>query len=72
MEKVYPSDLTDKQWNLIKPHIPDAKEGGRPRTTDMRQVVNAIFYQLRTGCQWKYLGSMRFSVDYTFTYWVGK
>jgi putative transposase len=55
MEKVYPSDLTDKQWNLIKPHIPDAKEGGRPRTTDMRQVVNAIFYQLRTGCQWKYL-----------------
>ena len=32
MEKVYPSDLTDKQWNLIKPHIPDAKEGGRPRT----------------------------------------
>lgn len=55
MEKVYPSDLTDQQWNRIRPHIPDAKEGGRPRTTDMRQVVNAIFYQLRTGCQWEYL-----------------
>jgi putative transposase len=55
MEKVYPSDLTDQQWNLIKPHIPNAKEGGRLRTTDMRQVVNAIFYQFRTGCQWRYL-----------------
>lgn len=57
MEKVYPSDLTDQQWNLIRPHIPDAKAGGRPRTIDMRQVVNAIFYQPRTGCQWKYLPS---------------
>jgi putative transposase len=51
----YPSDLTDEQWSLIEPHIPPARPGGRPRKTDMRDVVDAIFYTLRTGCQWRYL-----------------
>jgi putative transposase len=51
----YPSDLTDAQWALIEPHIPVAPPGGRPRTTDMRDVVDAILYVLRTGCQWRYL-----------------
>ncbi len=51
----YPSDLTDAQWALIEPHIPAAPLGGRPRKTDMRDVVDAIFYILRTGCQWRYL-----------------
>src|SRR5262245_42537993 len=50
----YPSDLTDAQWALIQPHIP-VSTGGRPRTTDMRDVVDAILYILRTGCQWRYL-----------------
>ena len=50
----YPSDLTDAQWPLIEPHLP-VYPGGRPRTTDLRDVVNAIFYILRTGCQWRYL-----------------
>jgi putative transposase len=53
----YPSDLTGAQWSLIEPHIPAAPPGGRPRTTDMRDVVDAIFYILRTGCQWRYLPS---------------
>jgi putative transposase len=48
----YPSDLTDAQWELVAPFIPPAKHGGRPRTTDMREVLNAILYLLRTGCQW--------------------
>jgi putative transposase len=51
----YPSDVTDTQWALIAPLIPVAPPGGRPRKTDMRDVVDAIFYILRTGCQWRYL-----------------
>jgi len=50
----YPSDVTDEQWALIEPHLP-ASSGGRPRTTDMRDVLDAIFYITRTGCQWRFL-----------------
>jgi len=50
----YPSDVTDEQWALIERLIP-VYPGGRPRTTDMRDVLDAIFYLLRTGCQWRYL-----------------
>jgi putative transposase len=50
----YPSDVTDEQWALIEPHIP-VYPGGRPRETAMRDVVDAILYLLRTGCQWRYL-----------------
>src|SRR5437016_3853552 len=52
--QTYPSDVTDQQWSWIEPHIP-VYPGGRPRKTDMRDVVDAIFYILRTGCQWRYL-----------------
>jgi len=55
MRKAYKSDLTDKEWELIKPYIPPAKRGGRPRETDMREVLNAIFYVVKTGCQWDLL-----------------
>ena len=51
----YPSDLTDAQWALVAPHIPAAKSGGRRRTTDVRTVLDAIIYLLRTGCQWRQL-----------------
>jgi putative transposase len=53
--KAYSSDLTDEQWKLIEPLLPTAKPGGRPRKTDIREVVNAIFYMLRTGCAWRLL-----------------
>jgi putative transposase len=55
MRKRYPSDLTDGQWELIRPLLPPAKPGGRPRSVDLREVVNTLFYQARTGCQWDYL-----------------
>src|SRR3954471_10136057 len=53
--KPYPSDLTDKAWAILEPLIPPAAPGGRPRKTDMRQVVNAIFYRNRNGCTWRAL-----------------
>src|SRR5436190_14789826 len=54
MRKPYPSDMTDSQWALIQPLIP-VPTTGRPRTNDMREVLNAIFYLNRSGCQWDML-----------------
>ena len=51
----YPSDLSDSEWTLIGPLIPPAKHGGRKREIDVREVLNAIFYVLGTGCQWRAL-----------------
>lgn len=54
----YTSDLTDEQWTIIQPLLPLEEDGpGRPIELDMRQVVNAIFYVVRTGCQWANLPS---------------
>ena len=53
--RAYPTDLTDKQWNLLEPLLPGAKPGGRPREADLREVVNALLYLNRTGCQWEFL-----------------
>jgi putative transposase len=54
MRKPYPSDLTDEQWAVIEPLIP-AHKVGRPRTNAMREVLDAIFYLNRSGCQWDML-----------------
>ena len=54
-EKLYPSDLTDEEWDSIKELIPDAKPGGRRRELCMRQVLNAIFYVTKGGIQWRML-----------------
>jgi putative transposase len=53
----YPSDLTDDQWQLIRPLLPKRRwhKPGRPRTVALRAIVDAIFYILRTGCQWRLL-----------------
>jgi len=51
----YPSDLRDQEWAILEPLIPPAKPGGRPRTVNMREVINAILYVDRTGCQWRAL-----------------
>ena len=50
--RTYPTDLTDKQWELLEPLIPGPKPGGHPRTVNIREVVNALLYLNRTGCQW--------------------
>jgi putative transposase len=53
--KPYPTDVTDAQWALIEPLILAAKPGGRPRTVDMREVINALFYLNRAGWTWRLL-----------------
>ena len=53
----YPSDLTDEQWHVIRPLLPKRRMGkpGRPRTVEQRDVLDAIFYILRSGCPWRLL-----------------
>ncbi len=51
----FPSDVTDAEWAVLGPLIPDATPGGWPRKTNMRSAMNAILFLLRTGCPWRYL-----------------
>lgn len=51
----YPSDLSDEQWQLLQKRIPPEKPGGRPRSVDMREVINAMLYINHAGCQWDML-----------------
>jgi putative transposase len=55
MRKAYPTDLSDEEWNYIEPHMPTPKGHGRPRTHSLREILNATFYVLRSGCQWRML-----------------
>ena len=49
----YPSDLADAQWERIVALLPKPKPGGRPRTVNMREILNAIWYVVRSGCAWR-------------------
>jgi putative transposase len=51
----YPTDLSDDEWRILEPLVPDAKPGGRPRAHKTRELLNAIFYVLRGGCAWRLL-----------------
>lgn len=53
--KSYPSDLSVKQWEIIAPLISKAKSGGRPRNADIREIINGVFYILKSGCDWRML-----------------
>jgi transposase len=53
--RVYPSDVTDKEWAILEPLIPAAKPGGRPQEIARREIVNGILYVLRSGCPWRML-----------------
>jgi putative transposase len=55
MRQPYKTDLTPEQWKIARPLIPPAQPGGRPRAVDMREVLNTLKYQARTGCQWDML-----------------
>ena len=51
----YPTDLTDAQWRRVEPLVPQSRHYGRHRKHEMREVLNAIFYVLRSGCAWRML-----------------
>jgi len=51
----YPSDLSDAEWEVVEPLLPKPRGFGHPRTVDLREILNAIFYVQRTGCQWEML-----------------
>lgn len=51
----YPTDLSDEQWEILEPLVPAAQPGPQPIKHTRREIVNAIFYLLRSGCQWRML-----------------
>jgi putative transposase len=51
--KPYPSDLNDAEWKILEPLIPQA--GGKPRSVNMCEIINSIFYELHSGCAWRML-----------------
>jgi putative transposase len=53
--KPYPSDLSDTEWDILKPLLPKPKGFGHPVEVDFREILNGIFYAQRTGCQWEML-----------------
>lgn len=71
MEANYATDLTDEQWQAVSRLIPPAKPGGRPRTVDMRQVLNGLFYLARTGCAWRMLPKEYPPKDTVYYYFKG-
>jgi len=55
MRKPYPTDLSDEEWSYIEPHLPAPRAPGRPRLHAWREILNAIFYIVRSGCAWRLL-----------------
>ena len=53
--KTYPSDLSDREWESLEPLLPKQGRMGRPRKQELRELMNAVFYVLRTGCSWRML-----------------
>src|SRR3954469_24380836 len=51
----YPSDLTDEEWAILGPLITPGTQAGHPQTLQLRRIADAVFYLLRTGCQWRAL-----------------
>jgi len=72
-QTAYPSDLTDDQWALLEPLLPPHSHRGRPTEVNRREVLNAIFSVLRTGCQWRYLPAdfpNHNTVSWYFAKWI--
>ncbi len=55
MRKPYATDLSDTEWACLEPHLPAPKANERPRVYPLRQILNAIFYVVRSGCSWRLL-----------------
>ncbi len=70
--KRYDSDLTDQEWALIEPELAQKPGRGRRRTVNIREVVNAVFYLVRTGCQWRMLPKEFPDYRHVWYYWSVK
>lgn len=68
-ERIYPTDMTDAQWEIIRPLLPPSPPIGTDREVDMRKIVNGIFYLNRTGCQWRMLPKEYEHWNTTFGYY---
>ncbi len=69
----YPSDVNDQEWDYIEPHVAQKQGPGRKRTINIREVVNALCYMTKTGCQWRMLPHdfpKWYHVAYYFYKWV--
>src|SRR5918998_5308175 len=55
MKKSYSTDLTDAEWGRLELHVPPSNNRGRPKTHSSREILNAIFYVLKSGCHWRLL-----------------
>jgi putative transposase len=55
MRRAYQTDLSDAEWSYIEPHLPTSEASGRPRVHTLREIVDAIFYIVRSGCAWRLL-----------------
>src|SRR5215218_535400 len=55
MRRAYQTDLSNAEWALIEPHVPVPKAPGRPRVHPLREILDAVFYILRSGCAWRLL-----------------
>src|SRR3712207_4966769 len=55
MRTTYPTDLSDAEWACLEPHLPAPRATGRPRVYPLREILNAIFYVVRSGCSWRLL-----------------
>ena len=71
MEKCYPTDLSDNEWEYLKLHVPAPNKRGRPRTHSTREILNAVFYVLKSGCPWRLLPK-DFPPWETVYWWFGR
>ena len=55
MRKAYQTDLSDAEWSFLEPHLPVPNATGRPKMHTTREILNAIFYVLKSGCAWRLL-----------------
>ncbi len=55
MRRTYPTDLSDEEWSYLEPYLPAPKAPGRPRLHTLREILDAIFYIVRSGCAWRLL-----------------
>ncbi len=72
--KLYPTDMTDGEWEVVQALLPPASKRGRPREVDLREIINALLYMVRSGCAWRSLPHdfpPWSTVQYYFRKWSG-